>query len=114
MANNTEQILVKIPGNQQSHYPITIGSELLETILTKTEKNWPEKKLFIVTDENLINSGHLGKLLAGKKIDFYSIDPPGEISKHINTAIEIIEQMEKAYFGRDAMIIALGDRKSVV
>jgi len=42
------------------------------------------------------------------RIPIYIIDPPGEASKHINTVVSIVETMEKAFLGRDTLIIAMG------
>jgi 3-dehydroquinate synthase len=36
------------------------------------------------------------------------IRPAGEASKNIGTAVAIVEAMEKAYLGRDALVVALG------
>ncbi|MEA3227019.1 MAG: 3-dehydroquinate synthase, partial [Planctomycetota bacterium] len=38
----------------------------------------------------------------------FTISPAGEVSKTIDTAVSIIEAMEKAYLGRDTLIVALG------
>ncbi|MHC4558069.1 MAG: 3-dehydroquinate synthase, partial [Planctomycetota bacterium] len=63
---------------------------------------------FVVTDENLVSAGHLEKLLGPRNIPTFTISPAGEISKNIDTAISIIETMEKAYLGRDTLVVALG------
>jgi 3-dehydroquinate synthase len=61
-----------------------------------------------VTDENLVSAGHLKKLLSEKDVPNFVISPAGETSKNIDTAISIIEAMEKAYLGRDTLVVALG------
>jgi len=41
-------------------------------------------------------------------VPVYIIDPPGEVSKNIETLVSIVETMEKASLGRDTVIVALG------
>jgi 3-dehydroquinate synthase len=64
--------------------------------------------VFVVTDENLVSAGHLQKLLGDRSVPTFVISPAGETSKNIDTAISIIEAMEKAYLGRDTLVVALG------
>ncbi len=103
-----KQINVKIPAVPKTTYPIYIGKNLLDTVLTKIQKDHPKRNLFIISDSNLQKHSHLQKLTEQKDIPYFIIDPPGEISKHIQTVVTIIEKMEKQFFARDALIIALG------
>ena len=48
------------------------------------------------------------KLLGKSDVPAFVISPPGETSKNIDTAVSIIETMEKAYLGRDTLVGALG------
>ncbi len=48
------------------------------------------------------------KLLDQRDVPTFVISPAGETSKNIDTVISIIETMEKAYLGRDTLVIALG------
>ena len=102
------ELKVTIPAVEKSSYTIHIGSGTLNGVLAEVDKLCPNKQQFIVTDSNLVKAGHLKTLLGSKDIATCVIDPPGEISKHINTVVEIIETMEKAFFGRDSVIVALG------
>jgi 3-dehydroquinate synthase len=72
------------------------------------EAGFPKHKRFIVTDSNVVAAGHLDTLLQGREAPTYVIHPAGEQSKNIDTVIAIVEAMEKAYLGRDTLVIALG------
>jgi 3-dehydroquinate synthase len=102
------ELKVTIPAVENDSYTIHIGSGSLNTAGAEVDKLCPGKRQFIVTDKNLVKAGHLKTLLGGKDVPTYIIEPAGEISKHINTVVAIIETMEKAFFGRDTVIIALG------
>jgi 3-dehydroquinate synthase len=103
-----KELKVTIPAVEKDSYTIHIGSGMLNTVLAEVDMLCPDKRPFIVTDSNLVKAGHLETLLGSKEIPTYVIDPAGEISKHINTVVEIIERMEKEFFGRDSVIVALG------
>lgn len=102
------ELAVKIPSVAADSYTISISSGTLNNFWSKLESNFPECRKFIVTDSNIVSAGHLHTLLGGNDVPTYVIDPPGESSKHINTVVSIIEEMEKAFFGRDSLIVALG------
>lgn len=104
----TRKIDVSVPSEPISGYSITIGSGLLDTIAAEIKNNFPGKNLFLVTDSNLDRAGHINTFAANTYIPRYIIDPPGEQSKHIQTVINIVENMEKAFLGRDTVVIALG------
>jgi len=87
---------------------VTIGTASLASLWRQIEADSESYNKFIVTDENLISAGHLDTLLAGRNVPVFAITPPGETSKNINTVIAIIETMEKAYLGRDTIVLALG------
>jgi 3-dehydroquinate synthase len=63
---------------------------------------------YVITDENLVSAGHLEKLLDQRDVPTFVISPAGETSKNIDTVVSIIETMEKAYLGRDTLVVALG------
>jgi len=100
-------VQVKIPPVSAGSYDIKIGSGILSTLWQQLEKKFAGKKPFVITDKNVESAGHLKTLLGSENPPKYIIDPPGEISKHINTVTEIVETMEKAALGRDSIIIAL-------
>ncbi len=102
------ELKVKIPAIAQGEYPIYIGSDTLGTVFAQIESDYPDLRKFIVTDANLEKAGHLKTLLGGNDVPCYVIDPAGEVSKTIATVVEIVEAMEKAFFGRDTLIVALG------
>lgn len=102
------ELKVTISAAEQSSYMIRIGSGMLGEVLGHVGKLCAAKRQFIVTDSNIVDAGHLGRLLGNCDAAMYVIDPPGEINKTIDTAIAIIETMEKAFYGRDSVIVALG------
>jgi 3-dehydroquinate synthase len=99
---------IKVPALDARTYSIKIGTDFLLSIWPEIENDFNGLKKFIVTDRNLVSAGHLKRLLADRKIPTFVIDPPGEQSKNIHTATSIIEDMEKAAFGRDTIVAALG------
>jgi 3-dehydroquinate synthase len=99
---------VKVPACETGSYKVQIGSGLLSSVQQEIEKQFTNQRVFIITDANVADAGHLQTLQAGKTIPNFVIRPGGEVSKNINTVVEIIEAMEKAYFGRDTVVVALG------
>ncbi len=102
------ELTVKVPTIEQTEYRIHIGNGLLETLLERIESQFPGQKPFIITDQNLVDAGHIKTLLNRQNVPVYTITPPGEGSKHIQTVVSILEAMEKAYLGRDSVVIAVG------
>jgi 3-dehydroquinate synthase len=99
---------IKIPALQAKSYRIKIGSGLLGELWPRIEADFKGYNKFVVTDENLVSAGHLEKLLGQSDVPSFVISPAGETSKNIDTAVSIIETMEKAYLGRDTLVVALG------
>ncbi|MDD5457822.1 MAG: 3-dehydroquinate synthase [Phycisphaerae bacterium] len=102
------QITIKTPQMKKGSYKIEIGANTLNSVLAKIQADFPQKKLYIITDSAVAKAGHLKTLLAGTDVLSYVIDPSGEVSKNINTVISIIEDMETRSLGRDSVITALG------
>jgi 3-dehydroquinate synthase len=102
------ELTVNIPGIEQTEYRIHIGTALLDALLDSVQSEFPGKKPFVITDRNVADAGHLDTLLKGQDVPAFVINPPGEVSKHIQTVVAIIESMEKAYLGRDSVVVALG------
>lgn len=103
-----KQIDVKIPATPQTSYPIYIGNGLLNDVAKQVETNFPDKAKFIIIDSKLVEASHLKTLDPNGEIPFFEIDPPGESSKNIEMVIQMVEQMERSFLGRDTVIIALG------
>ena len=99
---------VKVPDVAESKYRITIGEGILADVWAQIHRQWPELKPFVVTDAELIKAGHLKTLVGEEAVPTYVIEPAGEISKHIQTVVAIIETMEKKFLGRDSIIVAVG------
>jgi 3-dehydroquinate synthase len=99
---------VRIPASPESSYTISIGTEILSSLWPKIETDFGPRCVFVVTDENLASAGHLNALLGGRDIPAFVIAPAGETSKTIDTVTAVIETMEKAYLGRDTLVVALG------
>jgi 3-dehydroquinate synthase len=102
------KLQVKIPAVEAQSYTISIGSGTLAALWDKLESEFAGLRKFVVTDSNLQAAGHLETLTHGKDVSTYVIDPSGEKSKNIDTVVAIIEKMEKEFFGRDSVIVALG------
>lgn len=101
-------IKVKIPSTIPGSYDITIAAGLLASVWNSVQKVCEDRNFFIVTDSNLLAAGHLETLKGGRDIPAYIIDPPGELSKTIQTVTAIIEAMEAGALGRDSCVVALG------
>ena len=99
---------IKIPASPATIYRIEIGTEILGSLWLRIEADFSGYNKFVVTDENLVSAGHLEKLLGQRDVPAFVISPSGETSKNIDTVVSIIETMEKAYLGRDTLIVALG------
>lgn len=102
------ELKVKIPSTSEGSYPIHIGTGTLSGVWGDLEREFPKLRKFVVTDSNLKASGHLKTLVGDKKVSCYVIEPAGEVSKTIDTIVKIVESMEKDFFGRDSMVVALG------
>jgi 3-dehydroquinate synthase len=99
---------IKIPASPVASYKIKIGTDILGSLWPRIEADFAGYNKFVVTDENLVSAGHLQKLLGKRDVPMFIISPAGETSKNIDTAVSIIEAMEKAYLGRDTLVVALG------
>ena len=103
-----KKLQVTIPKVEQGRYDVFIGSGILPTVWQKLDDLFPRVNSFVITDSNVQESSHVEKLLGSCETPVFVIDPPGEISKNIDTVVAIVEAMEKAALGRDSVIIALG------
>ena len=99
---------IKVPASAATSYTVRIGTEILGSLWPQIEADFGKFNKFVVTDENLVSAGHLEKLLGQRNVPAFVISPAGETSKKIDTVISIIETMEKAYLGRDTLVVALG------
>ncbi|MHC4394801.1 MAG: 3-dehydroquinate synthase [Planctomycetota bacterium] len=99
---------VTIPAVEAASYRIEIGTGILGSVYDRIEANFSGHNKFVVTDKNLVVTGHLQTFLGQKDTSVFIIDPPGETSKNIDTVVSIIETMEKASLGRDTLVITLG------
>jgi 3-dehydroquinate synthase len=103
-----QEMEIKVPGTTEKRYRIVIGSGILPSVWPQIKAAYGQHGKFVITDENLVAAGHLDALLGGRQIPYFAIQPAGEVSKKIDTAVAIIEAMEKAYLGRDTVAVALG------
>ncbi|MBM4030056.1 MAG: 3-dehydroquinate synthase, partial [Planctomycetes bacterium] len=103
-----QELSVKVPGTAETSYRIVIGSGLLASVWSAVEASFPKCRKFVITDANVVAAGLLDRLLQGRDAPAYVIEPAGEASKNIDTAVAIVEAMEKAYLGRDTVVLALG------
>jgi 3-dehydroquinate synthase len=103
-----QEIEIRVPGTAERRYRIVIGSGILPSVWPQIKAAYGKYGKFVVTDENLVAAGHLDALLGGRRVPHFAIQPAGEVSKRIDTAVAIVEAMEKVYLGRDTVLIALG------
>jgi len=103
-----QHMQVKVPGGPAQSYPVVIGSGLLPTLWPQIKATFADRHRFLITDEHVVAAGHMDALLAGRQAPHFVITPAGEASKNIDTAVAIIEEMEKACLGRDTVVVALG------
>lgn len=108
MGLNVQKIEVALPAVEAGSYPIAIGQGILGGLWATIRQRWPKQNPFIVTDTELVAAGHVKTLVGAEKVPTYVIDPAGEVSKHIQTVVQIVEAMEKECLGRDTIIVALG------
>jgi len=103
-----QELEIKVPGAAETRYRITIGAGLLPSAWSAMDAAFAGFRRFVVTDENVVAAGLLDQLLQGRDALTYVARPAGEQSKTIDTVVAIVEAMEKAYLGRDTLVIALG------
>ncbi|MEN6426505.1 MAG: 3-dehydroquinate synthase [Phycisphaerales bacterium] len=103
-----QEVEIGIPGTAEKRYRIVIGSGILASVWAQIKASHGGFNRFVVTDEHVVAAGHRDALLGGRPAPCYVIQPAGESSKTIDTAVAIVEAMEKAYLGRDTVVIALG------
>ncbi|MBN2270574.1 MAG: 3-dehydroquinate synthase [Sedimentisphaerales bacterium] len=102
------ELTVNIPARDPKSYRIAIGAEILHSIWPRVEADFAGPSKFVVTDENLVSAGHLKQLLGERDVPTFVIAPAGEVSKNMDTVVSIIEAMEKAYLGRDTVVVGMG------
>lgn len=102
------ELEIKVPAPRPGSYKTAIGTGLLAGLWPQIKSGFSPRRPFVVTDANVVAAGHLDTLLGGRPVPRFVIDPPGEVSKNITTAVAIVEAMEKAYLGRDTLVVALG------
>jgi 3-dehydroquinate synthase len=102
------ELTVTVPAGKAGGYKIEIGTDILESVWSKIEKQFGRQERFIITDVNVVATGHLEKLLSFRKVPSYCITPAGEAAKNMETVNLILEAMEGQYLGRDTVVLALG------
>ncbi len=102
------ELSISVPSAPADSYRICIGANILASVQARLPQRFAHCRRFVVTDENVAAAGHLSALTTDCKCCAYVIRPAGEVSKHMRTVISIIEEMEKAGFGRDTLVIGLG------
>jgi len=89
-------------------YSALIGRGILSMALADLEQRYAGRRVFVVTDAHVEAAGHLAALVQDRRVGRYVIEPPGEVSKNMNTVIAILEAMEREKYGRDSVLAALG------
>lgn len=102
------EVRVSLVRGDDLSYSALIGQGILGDVLADAERLHPRRRVFLVTDANVVAAGHAAKLMGGRSVPQYVIAPPGEVSKNIATVTHIVDAMESQRFGRDSLLIALG------
>ncbi len=102
------ELEIQVPAPRPGSYKVAIGTGLLPGLWPQIKAAFGHRRPFVITDANVVAAGHLDALLGSRPAPQFIIDPPGEGSKNITTAVAIVEAMEKAYLGRDTLVVALG------
>lgn len=105
---NLKRFPVSIPAQPAGEYVIWVGSNFLSRLRAEIEQQFAGRTGFVITDRSLVQAGHLDVFLGGEEMGMYVIDPPGEVSKTMQTLTSILEAMERRFLGRDTLVIALG------
>jgi len=108
-----QTVAIVVPARPARRYAIHIGDGLLKQVLAELERDWPERRLFIVTDANVARHGHLAALEAGRDLDPFVVDPPGEGAKTLATAAAVVGATEAKGLGRDTLLVAIGGKVGV-
>ncbi len=108
LKNNLKTFTVSTPALPEGSYPVFIGSGFLGKLRAVLEEQFAGRTGFVITDRSLVQAGHLDRFLGGSRMGVYVIDPPGEVSKTMETLTSILEAMESGFLGRDTFVIALG------
>jgi 3-dehydroquinate synthase len=103
-----QELCIKVPGTNETSYPVVIGTGQLPSVWSRLDTVFAQCRRFVIADANVAAAGHLAALLQGRDTPTYVIQPAGEQSKNIDTVVAIVEAMEKAYLGRDTVVLALG------
>lgn len=103
-----QELEIQVPASLPGSYKVAIGTGLLPGLWPQIKAAFGQRRPFVITDANVVAAGHLDTLLGGRPVPHFVIDPPGEVSKNIATTVAIVETMEKAYLGRDTLVVALG------
>tara|TARA_Y100000310_G_scaffold345853_1_gene471432 strand:+ start:14909 stop:16000 length:1092 start_codon:yes stop_codon:yes gene_type:complete len=101
-----EQIKIK---QNDKEYPVFIGSSILQSIEKFIEDNHKNKKIVIITDDNIKKICENSVLKYLQSLDPYLISiPAGEASKSRAKKQEIEDILLERKYGRDTIIIAFG------
>ncbi len=103
-----QELEIQVPASRPDSYKVTIGAELLPDLWPRIKAAFGHRRPFVITDAHVVAAGHLQTLLGSRPVPHFVVDPPGEASKNITMTVSIVEAMEKAYLGRDTLVVALG------
>ncbi len=107
-----KNVRVNLKRENDDSYDIVIGSELFPEIAEYVGSSHAGKRVAIITDSNLISSGHAGGLtraLQNKGLpSILASFPAGERSKTFETCVGLLNDLLGKGCGRDTVILALG------
>ena len=100
---------IKVEIKEKKEYDIFLGSSILTELAEYIKKNQSNKKIVIISDDNIKNLYEKNILEVLKDLNPHLIAiPPGESSKSRETKQKIEDELLDKKFGRDTVIIAFG------
>jgi len=109
--SNIDREIVKVELGDRA-YDIVIGESLLADSLSYIEPLLSSKSIFIITDENVVEAGHLSTLknsFSGAKLDINEIIlPAGESTKSFSVFEDLLNKILAHRPERKTTLIALG------
>lgn len=99
---------VSVPAVPDGQYEVFVGSGYLQFLRAALQEQFAPRSPFVITDASLVKAGHWDAFRGGDDLSVFVIDPPGEVSKNMQTISAILEAMEGCLLGRDSLVIGLG------
>jgi 3-dehydroquinate synthase len=103
---------IKFKDNPEDNYRIFIGRDLLPMVLEYVKKHISQRRQAILTDQNVVDAGHLAKLDPKGKTPFFAIEPDEnkgvESKKNALTLGKVVDFLDGNKFEKRDVLICLG------